>query len=133
MAALIAPSRCVAREHVHEHNEHAVPRVGRHVESGALRDRVAALDVWRERGVLDEVERLNCLRLPILENLEILGGQPFEDPAVGRRGIRVDANELRPAAKHGALLRGNRRRRLLRAKQDGRDDRGEQRTHGALQ
>ncbi len=119
-----------AEQHVDEDDEHAITRVRRLVEPGALRRGIGALDIGGEGLELDEVEALDLLRLAVLEDLEVVCLEPLDDLAVPG-GICIDSDEVSPAAKDRALL-GSRRRRWLRrpghraAEQRHRADTGDQ-------
>ena len=71
--------RWTVEGHVHEDDEHAVARIRRHVEAGALRHGIAPFGVRRERVELEEVERIDLLRLAVLEDLEVLRREPLDD------------------------------------------------------
>ena len=74
-------------------DEDAIRRVRGKLKSITLRVRVAALPGRIVLRVFDELERLDLLKYTVLEDLEVVGGQSVDDPAVAR-GIRVDANEV---------------------------------------
>ena len=75
---------------------------------------VRGLDPCRVRGDLFEGEAANRLRLAVLGDLEVGGRQPLDDVARRVADDDVDGDDLGAQLERRTLLRGGRRRCLLR-------------------
>jgi hypothetical protein len=114
----------VERGAVDDDGEDAVAGVGGELEPGFLRRRIVPLGVGRPGIEGDELGGFDCLRLAVLENLEVVSCQPPDRAAVVVGGIGVDADVVSAAAKDGRPLRRPLRRllrRLLRRGHRGRE------------
>ena len=87
-------------------DEHAVVRIGGLIERLPLRVRIAPLALRQARFDAHELEVLDLLRLAVFEDLEVVGRQSFDDPAVALRvGIDGDEHGPRPECRRTLILR----------------------------
>ena len=97
-------------------HEHTVGRIGRELEArlAACADRVRSASGVQVSKVMNS-EDLDRLRLAVLEDLEVVLRQSFDDPAVLAGGIGVDADVVRAGAEDrrplGLRLRRSAQRR----------------------